>query len=296
MFDTFVPDHNRYLKGVISQIRQEGPQLDLLHSLLVELKFTSMLSANYRSAPIYLKREGKYYLILYSELDNLMDDFPHWSHAHYPFKWFAEILKYPVQFFVEDGSSDIRPAGDFEIADGIMLRFSEDDEFTIEGKLLEDINEFLKIDICSTDELIDLFENYDNSRAEELLRENPKDWDEIIPEIGNSVMFCLFDLRKDMNGEEYELIHNCFMRDPFGFNTEISVSTASSIGNQYAMVINFKKAVDHVLSFGLNGLKVYTSYGSEYMSRNLLIEKYGLIERNCDDKRLKLSHECLFKL
>ena len=296
MFDVFVPDHNRYLKGVISQIRQEGPSEDLVHSLYVELKFTSMLSANYRGAPIFLKRNGKYYMLLYSELDDLMGQFPHWSHAYYKLEWFLGLLKYPMFYFVEDGSTDILPAEDFTIADGIILRFSDDDEFTLEGELLRGFYEFMDIGIYSTEELVDLFENCDNTRLESLLRENPKDWDEIIKEIGNSVMFCLLDVRDDVDDEESEMFFNCFSENPFGYNREISVSTAKSIGNQYALIISFKKAVDHVLKFGLTGLKVHTSYGSEYMSRDLLVEKYELIEEFCDDERLRQSHECLFKL
>jgi hypothetical protein len=296
MFDVFVPDHNRYLKGTISQIRQEGMREDLVHSLYVELKFTSMLSPNYRGAPICLKRDGKHYMLLYSELDDLTGHFPHWSHAYYPLKWYLGLLKYPIFYFIEDGSSDIRPAGDFTLADGIILRFSEDDEFTLEGELLRGLYEFLRIDLCSAEELRDLFENHDNSRLENLLSQNPKDWDEIIREIGNSVIFALMDVRADLEDEEFEMFFNCFSKDPFGFNKEISVSTAKSIGNQYAIIVSFKKAVDHVLNFGLTGLKVYTSYGSEYMSRDLLVEKYELIERHCTDERLAQAHECLFKL
>lgn len=296
MFDTYVPDHNRYLKGIISQIREEGLSDELIHSLFVELKFASMLSANYRGAPIYLKRNGRFYMLLFSELDDLMDHFPHWSHSHFPVKWFVEISRYPLYFYVEEGSPDIHHGEDFIVSQGVLLCFGEDDEFIIEGDLLKGLEEYLKIDLCSTEELTDLFENSDNTRLEDLLSQNPKDWDEIIPEIGRSTIFCLFNLKKDINDEERELIYNCFMSDPFGFNREISVSTASSIGNQYAVIINFKKAVDHVLKFGLTGLKVYTAYGSEYMSRDLLIEKYELIEKHCDDVRLNQSHECLFKV
>ena len=294
--DVYVPDHTRYLKGVISQIRKEGAREDLIHALYVELKFASMLSANYRGAPICLKRNGKYYMLLYDDLDDLIGHFPHWSNAHYNLGWFLGLLKYPIFYFVEDGSFDIIPADDFTVAEGIVFRFSEEDEFTLEGELLEGLYDFMGIDIYSTEELADLFENCDNSRLEDLLREDPKDWDEIIMQIGKSVMFCLLNVRKDVEHEESEIFFNCFLENPFGFNKEISVSTAKSIGNQYAIIIDFKKAVEHILKFGLTGLKVYTSYGSEYMSRDLLIEKYELIDKYCGDSRLKQSHECLFKL
>ena len=296
MIDVFVPDHNRYLKGVISQIRQDGPSDDLIHSLYVELKFACMLSANYRGAPICLKRNNKHYLLLYSELDDLIGHFPHWSHAHYQVRWYLELAKYPIFYYIEDGSSDILPAEDFTLPEGIIFRFSETDEFTLEGEMFKNIYDFLKIDLCSAEELKDLFEGCDNSKVEMLLKESPKDWDEIIKEIGSSVMFYLMDVRGDIDEDEYDTFFNCFSENPFGYNREISVSTAKSIGNQYALVISFKKAVDHVLKFGLRGLKVFTSYGSEYMSRDLLIEKYELIEEYCDDERLRQAHECLFKV
>lgn len=296
MLDVFVPDHNRYLKGVISQIRSEGPREDLVHALYVELKFAHMLSANYRGAPICLKRDGKFYMLLYDDLDYLISQFPDWSNAHYPVEWFLGLAKYPIFYFIEDGSSDIIPANDFTLVEGMVLRFSEEDEFALEGELFKGLYDFMGIDIYSTEELVDLFENCDNSRLEDLLSENPKDWDEIIRQIGKSVMFCLMDVRKDVEHEESEMFFNCFMDDPFGFNKEISVSTAKSIGNQYALIIDFKKAVEHVLKFGLTGLKVHTSYGSEYMSRDLLVEKYELIDEHCGDERLKMSHECLFKV
>ena len=294
--DVYVPDHTRYLKGVISQIRQEGLRDDLVHALYVELKFASMLSANYRGAPICLKRNGKYYMLLYDDLDDLIGHFPHWSNAHYPLKWFLGLCKYPIFYFVEDGSFDVRPADDFTIVEGIVFRFSEDDDFTLDGELFREIFDFMAIDIYSAEELKDLFENHDNSKLENLLMENPKNWDEIIMQIGKSVMFCLLDVSKDVEYEESEIFFSCFLEDPFGFNKEISVSTANSIGNQYAIIIDFKKAVEHVLKFGLTGLTVFTSYGREYMSRDLLIEKYELIDEHCGDERLKQSHEYLFKL
>ena len=167
----------------------------------------------------------------------------------------------------------------------------------IEAELLEKIMEFFKINRFTALELKEIFDNVDNKRLEELLSMNPKDWDEIIPEIGKSTMLYSIDVTETEEFDVFDEVFNLFRLSPYGYGKEITLSTAKDYERgQYAAVVNFKDAVDHVLKFGLMGLTINTSEGEAYMSRALLVDKYELIEAHCDDERLRTSHESIFKL
>jgi hypothetical protein len=116
-------------------------------------------------------------------------------------------------------------------------------------------------------------------------------------EFGKSTVLFSINLRKMEEYEEYLTLFDVLKFDGLGFNNEISISTTKDIPeSQYAVIVNFKKAVDHVLNFGLKGLTITTSYGEEYMPRDLLIDKYEMIEKHCDDEKLGVSQDCVFKL
>lgn len=292
MTDIYVPDHNRYLKAVCSEIRNNGITDELVHSLYIELKFAQLLSSNYRGVPLSVKRDGKVYLILYNDLDDMYDDFPSWSNSNLPFSWYIEILKSPYFFYLEEGSSDIHRSDGLESFDGIMLDMNHD-EFIIEGELLERLNEQFGVDVYSADEIGDMYENLNNERLEGLLNRYPLDWDEIIREIGNSTILFMVGPEECGNLGRFDY----FFDHPFGFNREFSLSTFRDCeGHLYALVVNFKTAVDHVLNFGLTGIGIATPDGEVYMSRQLLVDKYEMIEKYCNDERLKHAHECIFKV
>ena len=78
----YVHDHSRHLKAVLSEIRENGPRDDLIHSLLIELKFALVNSINHDGSPLYLKRDDKFYLMLYTIHDEAMNRFPDWPHSH----------------------------------------------------------------------------------------------------------------------------------------------------------------------------------------------------------------------
>jgi hypothetical protein len=289
-------DHNRHLIGVISQIKEEGASDELVHMLCVELKFAIVNSVNCSGCPMYIKRNAKNYLMLYTTHDDLMNHFPDWSHSHYKFRWFLENLNCPVYFTIDEKSNKISPCEDFETADGIVFRTGED-EFIVEDKLLDKINDYFKVDIYTLNEMKSMFESIDNERLEDLLSQSPQDWDEIIKEMQKSTMLFMLDVSDRSDYEEVDLIFDFLRFDTFGHGKEISLSTTKDLqGYQYAVIVNIKKAFDHILNFGLEGLTIHTSKEDAYMSRNLIIEKYELIEKCCDDKRLKHSHECIFKI
>jgi hypothetical protein len=289
-------DYNRYLRGVISQIMEEGLDDELLHMLCVELRFASVNSVNHKGSPMYVKRGEKKYMMLFLSFDDMMNHFPDWSHSHFSFDWFLEYLNCPVYFCIDEKSNAISPCGDFELPDGILFRMGED-EFILEGELLDRLKEYFEIDLYTVAEMRDIFDNLDNSLLDEMLGRWPQDWDEIITEIGKSTMLFMIDVSERSDYEEIDMIFDFLRFDTFGFNREISLSTTrNDPESQYAVIINFKKAVDHVLKFGLAGLAIRTPAGEAFMSRNLLIEKYELIEKYCDDEKLKKSHEFIFKL
>ena len=292
----YVHDHSRHLKAVLSEIKENGPEENLIHSLLIELKFALVNSINHDGSPLYLKRDDKFYLMLYTIHDEAMNRFPDWPHSHYSFKWYLEIIHAPVYFYLEDDGQSIRPCEDLKLADGIIFD-PEDIGLVIKAELLEKIMEFFKINRFTALELKEIFDNVDNRRLETLLSRNPKDWDEIIPEIGKSTMLYSIDVSETEEFDVFDEVFNLFRLSPYGYGKEITLSTAKDHeGGQYAAVVNFKDAVDHVLKFGLMGLSISTSGGEAYMSRALLVDKYELIEAHCDDERLRTSHESIFKL
>ena len=292
----FVHDHNRYLKGIMAQIMKEGMRKDLIHALCVELKFSLVDSVNYHGKPTYITRDGKKYLRLYTSYDEMQDYFPYWGNCHYSFVSFLEALRTPAFFETNSTDYNVEFLGEYESGDG-MIFDPEGMGFVIEGELLDRLNEFFKINLYTVAELKEMFDNIDNSRLEDLFKQNLKDWDEIIMEFGKSTVLFSINLRKMEEYEEYLTLFDVLKFDGLGFNNEISISTTKDIPeSQYAVIVNFKKAVDHVLNFGLKGLTVTTSYGEEYMSRDLLIDKYEMIEKHCDDEKLGVSQDCVFKL
>ena len=92
----YVHDHSRHLKAVLSEIKENGLEENLIHSLLIELKFALVNSINHDGSPLYLTRDGRFYLMLYTIHDEAMNRFPDWSHSHYSFKWYLEIIHAPV--------------------------------------------------------------------------------------------------------------------------------------------------------------------------------------------------------
>ena len=296
MFE-YVHDHNRFLKGLISQIKEEGLNDTLLHALCVELRFAHLSSVNFRGSPLYLKRDGKVYLILFADFDEMMSYFPNWTNSNMSFDWYLEILKSPAYYYyIEDGNNDIHHFTQLTSSDGILF-ISDDEEFIIEGELLGHFNEYFKINVYDVDDLKAKYDTISNTRLERLLNQNPPDWDEIIPEIGKSTMLFLFDLNEENEFEEIDLVFDFLRFDLFGFNHEITLHTRSDLGDyHYAAIVSFKNAADHTVKFGLSGLTFKTPAGDVFMTRATIIDKYELIEQCCDDERLKQSHECLFKL
>ena len=290
----YVDDHNRFIKGIFSQIREEGLNEDLIHSLCIELKFAHMNNIDYRGAPVYLERDGKMYLILYTSFDEFQRHFPDWAHSHMSFDWYLKVLNSPVYFHME--GEKMKPCDELKAGDGIIFDM-EGDAFILEGELLNRIWKFFAMNIYSPEELTEIFNSYDNGLLEDLLKKSPHDWDEIIREIGNSIIFYLMGLTDSDAELDFTSLFNIFADNPFGYGkNELIVSTANDLGNQFAVIVNFKNAVDYVLSFGIAGLTVKTSTGEVFMSRELLVEKYEMIEMYCDDEKLNAAYQWLFEL
>ena len=289
-------DHNRHLMSIIKMIGEGEMDDDLIHSLSIELKFATVNSVNYRGAPVHIKRNGRYYLMLYVTHDDLMDHFPDWPHSHLDFEWFLEYTHCPAYYFIEDESIRIRPCSRFQTCGGIIF-LMDDEEYIIEGELLDYLNEFFKIDLYSVQQLKEKFDSMDYERLEELLCNFPRDWDEIIRQMGKSTLLFTTEIPDGRKHEEFDMIFDFFRFGPFGFNTDIAVSTTADIpGHEYAVIVNFKDMVDHALNFGLSEITVSTPKGEVRMSRQLLIEKYEMIEKYCDDSKIKQSHECIFRI
>lgn len=294
MFDIYVNDHNRYLKGIFAQIRNGELNEDLIRSLCIELNFAHVTSIKNRGAPLFLEKNNRKYMILYSSFNEFQKHFPDFEHSNTSFKWYLEALNAPVYFY-NDSTGSIKETHDLESADGMIFDM-EGEEFILEGELLEAVNDFFKIDLYSIDELEDIFENTDNSKLEKLFQKDPRDWDEVIREIGNSSLWVLLSLSKESTYVSYSGLFNIFQDNPFSYSDTVTLFTQNSIGNQYALTVSFKTAVDYVLSFGISGITIKTSDDDEvFLSRQLLVDKYDLIESYYDE-RLKRAYQCLFDL
>lgn len=288
--DTY--DRNGYLRGVIDQIKDEGLNDELFKMLCVELKFALLDNPYYGGASVHVKRDGKYYLLLFTSHDESTTHFPDGFGCHFSFDKFLEMLSFPVYCYIGEDHR-IHSTEGIMVADGILFLVG-DDEFIVEGRLLSRLKSHFRTNVYSAHRLKAMFDNMDNSVLDDMLRDDPLDWDEIIRQIGESTMLFEIDVENRQDYEEVDRMFNFIRLNPFGIDEEVSLKTAKD-GIGYAVIVNFKNVVDHVFKFGLPELTISTPHGDAVMSRNLLIDKYELIEEYCNDEKLKLSYECVFE-
>ena len=285
-------DRNGYLRGIIDQIKDEGLSDELFKMLAVELKFALLDNPSFGGASVHVERNGKYYLLLFTSHDESLTHFPDGFGCHFSFDKFLEMLSFPVYCYIGEDHK-IHSTEYFRVADGIMFAIG-DEEFIVEGNLLSRLKSYFKTNVYSAYRLKAMFDNMDNSVLDDMLRDNPLDWDEIIRQIGDSTMLFEIDVDSREEYEDVDRMFNFIRLDPFGIDEEVTLKTTRK-GIGHAVIVNFKKVVDHVFKFGLPELTISTPHGDVVMSRNLLIDKYELIEEYCNDKKLKLSYECVFE-
>ena len=285
-------DRNGYLRGVIDQIKDEGLSDELFHMLCIELKFAHLDNPYFGGASVHVERDGRYYLLLFTSHDESTNYFPDGFGCHWTFDRFLEMIASPVHCYIGKDHR-IHSTEDFTVADGILFMMG-DEEFIVEGDLLARLKRYFKTDIYSVHELKSMFDNVDNSALEDMLRREPKDWDEIIRQIGSSTMLLAIDEDNMVEYEEEDWVFNSIKLNWFRIDREVTLKTSKE-GIDHAVIVNFKNVVDHVFNFALPEIIISTPHGDAVMSRNLLIDKYELIEEYCNDKKLKQSYKCVFE-
>lgn len=301
MFDLdIIPsNHNRYLKGLFAQIREEGLTEELFHDLSVELKHASFINPTFNDSPLCIERDGKHYILLFSTLKEFRDDFPDFSsHTHLSFDTYLEFMTGQVDGYVKSKSESINTATQTIFPDGFMIDPSTDG-FIIEGEEINRLFESFNIDMYSFYEVRQMVENMDNAKLNDLLSQNPLDWDEIITQMGSATLLSMRVCSRIDGHHDTARFLDSFDMNPLRFNKHQAIYTTKDFTlapMAYAVVVSLMEIVEFTLEFGLSGISVFTPNGKVFMSRQLLVEKYELIERCCNDEKLKKAYNFLFSL
>ncbi len=172
---------------------------------------------------------------------------------------------------------------------------------------IEDLpnHEFEAEEVFTTNELKNLKESINNSDLEEFIRDssNIGKYEELFEKMSHSTLLTLMISDVDLREFAKDGVISLMETGPMGFlyideiggsyatvyTSENKISNVHTPLNKYSQIVNFSQMTNFILSDDMDGIIINPGSDNILLTRDTLMQYYGLLEKTCNDTRLNTA-------
>ena len=304
MYKPFIRHDNlrKTIEELLSHSYENTPD-DVFERFINELKHSYLIIAADMSADGFdfqgFEDEGKDYGVLFTDMDEFRKTFSDDESGSQPFVF--EVYKSMVEENFIDG---------FVINPGTESFLMKKDLFSYVSDLPK--FDYNADDSYSTEELIKIRDNIDNSSLERFISDpsNIGRYEELFERISNSVLLTLMVSREDLSGSAVDGVikiddpenPSSLYKDEIGgkyataYTSQKKMENVETGMNNYYQIINFSFMTNFVLNEDMDGIIINPGLENIILTRDVLLQYSSLLEKTCDDSRLNSGIFHLFMM
>ena len=291
------------LRKSLESLHESGGDFDkeCVDSFIREIKHSNLIIAADimpGCATFMFERiEGERYGLLFTDMDEFRKSFsPDESGSHYfDFRTYRQIIRKGL-------------------LDGFIIN-RESEGFIFSGELVQAISElpesdFPVDDVYSPAELKSLRDSIDNRELEEFIADssNIGRYEELFEKMSSSTLLTMMLSREDLTSLADDGVISMDETGPLGFlyideiggeyatvyTSEDRMRDVETGLNRYSQIVNFSQMARFIISDDMDGIIINPNSDNVLLTRDVLLEYSGLLERTCNNPKLNTSFYHMF--